>query len=781
VRRSQRFARGQVAIGPLVGLLGLLGLLTSLTITAGLDGRGWAVGVALGVAFAVLVARSMAHHDRTALGPADRVTFARGVIACAVAGLAATSVGSAETVPALVLLAAVALALDGVDGRIARRTRTASTFGARFDGEVDAFLILVLSAYVCRGLGWWVLSLGLARYVFLAAGQLLPWLRATPPPRAWAKVVAVTVGVLLAVAASGVVPEPLMTVALLVALGLLTESFCHTVWQLWRLAGGRALPRGVVTGVAAVLLLWAALVIPDRLAGLTPGMFLRVPVELMVLVTAALVLPSRGAAVVAVSCGVGLGVLTLLRVLDLGFMVAFDSPFHLVYDASYAGPALDLVSTAVGRVGAILAAVGVAAVVVALLTMLPLAALRLTRLVSGHRRAAVQGLAAMTVIAVVPAALRLTPGPGGSVASTAAARNAQAQVMRIRDDLRDQRQFADEVAQEDPFAGTPERDLLTRLRGKDVLVVFVESYGRAALGAADVDAALDSGTRRLESAGLSARSGWLRSSTFGGMSWLAHLTLLSGLWVDNQKRYDDLIARGRLTLPAAFHRAGWRTVAVNPAIENDWPEASTFYHFDQLYDSRNLGYAGPRFGWATMPDQFALARFQRDELGVAGRPPIMAVITLVSSHWPWTPLPRLVDWDAMGDGAVFAPMAAQHELSGGELQDGNRMRGAYARSIAYSLDVVTTFVQRVHDPNLVMVVLGDHQPSSLVSGEAASRDVPVTLIASDPSALRPAVDWGWRDGLRPSDDGPVWPMHTFRDRFLSAYSAPPPITTQAAP
>ena len=95
----------------------------------------------------------------------------------------------------LVTLAVVALALDAVDGWVARRTGTASPLGARFDGEVDAFLILVLSVYVARSAGAWVLAIGAARYAFLAAGWLLPWMREPLPPRYWRKVVAATQGI----------------------------------------------------------------------------------------------------------------------------------------------------------------------------------------------------------------------------------------------------------------------------------------------------------------------------------------------------------------------------------------------------------------------------------------------------------------------------------------------------------------------------------------------------------------------------------------------------------
>ena len=146
-------------------------------------------------------------HGQPRLGPADRVTLTRAVLTAGVAGLVAASFSRDVPVALVVTLAAVALALDAVDGRVARRTGTVSTLGARFDMEVDALLLLVLSAYVAQSLGAWVLAIGLARYVFVAAKLPLRWLRAQAPPRPWCKVVAALQGIVLTVAASGLLPR----------------------------------------------------------------------------------------------------------------------------------------------------------------------------------------------------------------------------------------------------------------------------------------------------------------------------------------------------------------------------------------------------------------------------------------------------------------------------------------------------------------------------------------------------------------------------------------------
>ena len=102
------------------------------------------------------------------------MTLTRATLAVGVAALTAESFLRDVPVATLVALAAVALVLDYVDGRVARRTGTASALGARLDGEVDAFLILVLSVYVAPSAGAWVLAIGAARYAFLVAGWPFP-------------------------------------------------------------------------------------------------------------------------------------------------------------------------------------------------------------------------------------------------------------------------------------------------------------------------------------------------------------------------------------------------------------------------------------------------------------------------------------------------------------------------------------------------------------------------------------------------------------------------------
>jgi phosphatidylglycerophosphate synthase len=219
---------------PLLGLAGQVVLLLALALTVGLAGPGWAVGLLVGVGTALALAIGQVRSGTAALGPADHITLVRAVLTGGVAALVAEASVGPPAVGILVALGAVGVVLDGVDGRVARHTGTASAFGARFDMEADALLVLVLSVHVARDVGHWVLLIGAARYLFVLAGRGLPWLRAPLRPRYWSKVVAVIQAVALLVAASGLLPPAVAASALAVALLLLTESFGRDVVWLYR-------------------------------------------------------------------------------------------------------------------------------------------------------------------------------------------------------------------------------------------------------------------------------------------------------------------------------------------------------------------------------------------------------------------------------------------------------------------------------------------------------------------------------------------------------------------
>ena len=289
-------------------------------------------------------------------------------------------------------------------------------------------------------------------------------------------------------------------------------------------------------------------------------------------------------------------------------------------------------------------------------------------------------------------------------------------------DIHDRTVFAKQI-NHDPFRNTPTDQLLTGLRGKDVLLVFVEAYGQLAVQGSsfspEVDAALAEGNKRLQSAGFSARSGFLTSATFGGISWLAHSSLQSGLWVNSQLRYNQLMTAKRFTLADAFKRAGWRTVDDVPSNDRAWPQGSTFYHWDKIYDRYQVGYRGPTLHLRVdaRPVHLLGAPTSRARQG-SPQSRCSRRSTRCRATCRGTASPQEIDWDQVGNGSIYNRIPMDHE-TGAFWSNPPRVQAAYGRSIVYSLNTLTSFVQHYGKKNLVMIVLGDHQPLPIVSGQGA--------------------------------------------------------------
>jgi hypothetical protein len=257
----------------------------------------------------------------------------------------------------------------------------------------------------------------------------------------------------------------------------------------------------------------------------------------------------------------------------------------------------------------------------------------------------------------------------------------------------------------------------------------------------------------------------------GGQSWFAHGTIQSGLWLPQQRDYNALVRSDWLTLTKAFAKAGHRTLAVKPAITMPWPEGERFgYH--RIYAAADLGYVGLPYNWVTMPDQYTLSALQRlERAGADG--PLFAEVSLISSHAPWTPIPPVLeDWSAIGDGAVFSRWAQEGDSPEVVWRDPERVRHQYTLAIDYVLAVLASYAAAFADERTLMIVVGDHQPAPLITGEDAGRDVPIHVIAGDPALLAPFRDWGLGAGMRPAGP-PIARMDRFRDWFLATFSEQP--------
>jgi hypothetical protein len=301
-------------------------------------------------------------------------------------------------------------------------------------------------------------------------------------------------------------------------------------------------------------------------------------------------------------------------------------------------------------------------------------------------------------------------------------------------------------------ASVPDSNL-SRVQGADVFLVFVESYGAVAFDRAEFASQFAPARAAFEAAvretGRQIVSGFAESPTFGGGSWLAHISFMTGVETRDEDTNVALMAQPRQTIVSTFGRRGYRTVALMPGLQFAWPEGA-FYGFDHIYDEKQMAYTGPDFGWWTVPDQYALARFDSLEAssGVDGRTPRFVFFPTTSTHAPFTPTaPYQPDWPRLLTRFPFDWSDVEHAW--GQQPDYLDLSPAYVRAISYDYQSLAGYL-RVHAKrDLVLVMIGDHQPAAAVAGERASWDVPVHVVTSRPALLEGLRARGFRDGMAP--------------------------------
>ena len=311
---------------------------------------------------------------------------------------------------------------------------------------------------------------------------------------------------------------------------------------------------------------------------------------------------------------------------------------------------------------------------------------------------------------------------------------------------------------------------LSRVQGADVLLFFVESYGAVAYERPELAAPLEAGRARLAAAiheaGFDVASAYVTSPTFGGSSWFAHVTLLSGISIADPDTNAMLLSAHRDTLPSTFARQGYRTVAVMPGMWSPWPEAS-FYGFGATLNGVSLAYGGPPFGWWDLTDQFTYAKLDALELDKVSRPPLFVFLPTVSTHTPFTPTPPYQpDWTRMLLAHPYAEADLEQAYDGDP--DWTNLGLGYVRAMNYSYETLAGYVRKHAGRDVVIVLIGDHQPPALVSGVGASWDVPVHVITSRTAILEQLVAQGFKSGLRPSRPT-LGPMHDLTSTLLRAF------------
>jgi Sulfatase len=334
------------------------------------------------------------------------------------------------------------------------------------------------------------------------------------------------------------------------------------------------------------------------------------------------------------------------------------------------------------------------------------------------------------------------------------------------------RLVADAIGGSTMVAASPPMDEdLALVRGADVFLVFIESYGAIAYERPDIAPVLAASRAALagaiEATGQHIVSAYVESPTFGGSSWFAHLSLMSGVEVRNPETNARLMTQKRETMVTAFARHGYRTVALMPGLRQRWPEGS-FYGFDEIYGAEQLDYRGPEFGWFALPDQFSLARLDALEASRASRPPLFVFFPTISTHFPFSPTPPYQsDWPRMLSGRPYDGAAIVKAYS--KQPDWTHFSPGYVDAMSYAYATLEGYLRAHADRDFVMIVLGDHQPPSAVSGEGALWDVPVHVIARRKPVLDRLLEHGFLPGITPAPPA-LGRMNTLQPILLEAFS-----------
>jgi hypothetical protein len=261
------------------------------------------------------------------------------------------------------------------------------------------------------------------------------------------------------------------------------------------------------------------------------------------------------------------------------------------------------------------------------------------------------------------------------------------------------------------------------------------------------------------------------SPTFGGASWLAHVSLMTGIEARDEGANQAVMSRARDTLVSTFGRAGYRTVALMPGLSFAWPEGA-FYGFDRIYDITALDYTGPRFGWWSVPDQFAMARLDALEPGGASGQPLFVFFPTTNTHAPFGPTaPYQPDWARLVTGHPYA----ESDVTRAQAREPDYfdLAPSYVHAVSYTLETLGGYLRRHSTRDLVLVVVGDHQPAAVVSGEGASWDVPVHVVSSRPGVLAALTARGFQAGVTPVRQA-IGPMHGLLPTLLASFGAVAP-------
>lgn len=316
---------------------------------------------------------------------------------------------------------------------------------------------------------------------------------------------------------------------------------------------------------------------------------------------------------------------------------------------------------------------------------------------------------------------------------------------------------------------------LTELRGRDVVMLMLESVGAIVVDNPKASAALHPVRQRFEAdvraSGRGVVTAWFTSPTFAGGSDLAHLSLLAAMDLSDPFRHDLLLTTRRPTLNTLFRRLGYQTVGFYPSVFWEWPERA-FYDFDRYVDGRELRYPGPELGFWKIPDQYSMARIEQLMPRDVSAPPRFLFFPTITTHLPFSPVPPFQpDWAQLLSAHPFAGTDLERALA--ERPNWLNMFPDYLRMVEYSYRWLGSHLRRPEPRETVYLLIGDHQPAANVSGETASWDVPVHIVSSDPALLARWRAMGFEDGMTPARQS-LGPLHRVTELMLRSFAGPRP-------
>ena len=324
-------------------------------------------------------------------------------------------------------------------------------------------------------------------------------------------------------------------------------------------------------------------------------------------------------------------------------------------------------------------------------------------------------------------------------------------ILRLSDAMEVRQAALDDAFQK----GRQYQQPLAKLKGSDVYVFFIESYGHTVFAdprhSQQIIPFLQSAGHQLRAQGYQICSNFVTSPAYGGSSWLAHGALASGVTISSQLSYDLLLTSRVQPLAEYFNRIGYHTVSVMPGTLWPW-SAGEYFQYRKKYYGPDFDYRGPKFGWAPMTDQYVLDAIYRAEIQNRAQP-LFIKFVLISSHAPFNEQPRYFsDWSVIGDGSIYHKQEpVKFPIIWPELENASQ---AYVTSIIYEFRVLVGFLEQMVTGNAMIIIIGDHQPNLKITGENQPWSVPVHVVSRHPDFITPFINRGYRPGLLPSQPLP---------------------------